>query len=124
MSAKTTTELPWGLITALATVGLIRPILGMLGIQRNFPDSPLPLLASLLVAALWVGVAVARRVPRPVITLTLAGGLHGVLVIALQQLVWDFPLPAAGYAGILLVNLLLGAGLGLIAATILRISSR
>lgn len=111
-NTKATPELQWGLIAALAALGLIRPLMGSLGVYPTFPGLATPFLINVLVAALWVGVTVARRVPNPVATLTLVGGLHAILVILLQQLISNLassnPLPPVAYLSILLTNLFWG----------------
>jgi hypothetical protein len=40
---------------------------------------------TILIAAVWVGVVVATRVPSPLATLVFVGGLYGVFAILLQQ---------------------------------------
>lgn len=124
MNTKTNPDLQWGLIAALAAVGLIRPLMGVLGVYQAFPGLGTLLLVNLFVAALWVRVVVARRLPNPVATLTLVGGLHAIFVILLQQILSSFaswhPLPSVAYLSILLTNLFWGAVLGLVAAALTR----
>ena len=69
------TSLRWGLIFALAILGLVRPLLSILGAYGSLEGPWGPILVTILIAALWVGVVVIGRVPKPVLTLAVAGGV-------------------------------------------------
>jgi hypothetical protein len=69
----------WGLISLLAAVGLVRPLLTIAGVYDALGVGPVgPLIVTAIVAALWVGAVVATRAPNPLVTLVLVGTLYGV----------------------------------------------
>ena len=93
-----------------------------------------PALVTVMIAAVWVGIAVAACSSSPLATLTLAGALYGVLAIVLQQISWNLILGGAlegtpssatvlvmSWASILLTNTIWGAFLGLLAAGACRL---
>ena len=119
-------DLRWPLIIGLGLCGLVRPVLSITGALDLPPGKPwTPLLVTLLLAVLWVLVAVRLKVRRPVLTLTLAGVVYGLAAIllnlALQPLLASAEwIPIQGYVAIPAWNALQGAVLGLIAAGLLR----
>ena len=92
------TNIRWGLIFALALLGLTRP---QTAAEHGRPlrgpggEPAGPVLATALIAALWVGVVVIVRVPNPLATLALAGAFYGLFAIVLQQLGWILVLGGA-----------------------------
>jgi hypothetical protein len=64
--------------------GLLGPLLGILGVYENFDCPWAPILVTVLIAAVWVGVVVVQRVPNPLVTLVAVGGMYGVFVILFQ----------------------------------------
>jgi hypothetical protein len=88
------TSLRWGLIFPLAILGLVRPLLSILGVYGTFEGPWGPILLTIFIAAIWVGAIVIRGVPNPLVTLAVVGGVYGVLEIVLQQTVWNIYLGA------------------------------
>lgn len=122
------THLRWPLVIGLGLCGLVRPLLSITGAfdaMGSFGSPWAPLLVTLLLAVLWVAVAVRLRVERPVLTLTLAGVVYGLAAILLNLALQPFLasaewIPAPGYVAIPAFNAAQGAVLGLIAAGLLR----
>jgi hypothetical protein len=122
------TTLRWGMIFALAILGLVRPLLSILGVYGRFEGPWGPTLVTISIAAIWVGVAVIGRVPNPLVTLAVAGGVYGVLAILLQQTMWNLllegppegapssvPIMMIGWVSIIATNMVWGAILGVVA---------
>jgi hypothetical protein len=117
-------ELRWPVIVALGAGGLVRPVLSITGVFSP-GQAWAPVLVTVLLAVLWVAVAVRLRVRRPVLTLTLAGVVYGLCAILLNLVLHLFLesaewIPAPGYVAIVVWNAALGAVLGLIAHGLLR----
>lgn len=72
--------LPWLLIIGLASLSLLWPLTAQWDLGHGLPRA-----ATLLglTAAAWIGAVGVGRVPRPVLTLTLTGVLHGLLGLVL-----------------------------------------
>ncbi len=92
---------------------------------------------TILIAAVWVGVVVIRRVPNPLLTLTAAGGAYGVFAILLQQVMWNVflgevpaeapdsaPVLVVSWVAIVVTNTLWGAVLGLVTTGLSRLLPR
>ncbi|MBA8822847.1 hypothetical protein FHX42_000176 [Saccharopolyspora lacisalsi] len=83
-SVRNRLGLPWwaiGLLAALAVPRVVTHDLGLVG----------PVVNALLVfgpLVCWVVVAVAAKVPRPVLTLVVVGAVHGVLLAIGHQVLW------------------------------------
>jgi hypothetical protein len=95
------TNLRWNLIVLLAVLGLARPLLSITGVYSSLGGSTwAPALVTIMIAAVWVGIAVATCSSSPLATLALAAALYGVLPIVLQQITWDLVLGGApeGYS--------------------------
>ena len=91
------TNLRWNLIFLLAVLGLARPLLSITGVYSSLGGSTwAPALVTIMIAAVWVGIAVATCSSSPLATLTLAGALYGVLAIVLQQIIWNLVLGRPG----------------------------
>lgn len=109
--------LPWLLILGLASLSLLWPLTALWQIEQG-PLRALTLL--LLTGTAWIGVVGIGRVPRPVLTLTLTGVLHGLIGLLLGLLI-----PGQGPAVVpvsiwlllpsLLTSAAVGALLGLVA---------
>jgi hypothetical protein len=82
------TSLRWDLTFPLAVLGLVRPLLSILGAYGSFEGPWGPIVVTIFIAAIWVGVLVIGRVPNPLVTLAVVGGVYGVLAILLQQTMW------------------------------------
>jgi hypothetical protein len=116
-------NLPWTLIVILGAVGLIRPILSILGVSRDLPW--VSILVTLIIMAIWIGVVVLRRVLHPFATLVFVGGMYGVLAMVLNVAIQgDFSkLPMAAIVAIPVTNLIWGAISGFSAVAIQRIQA-
>ena len=74
------------MVVLLAAVASVRVPLHDLGIVEEGSAA-----ASLLVfvpLAIWVAVALRRRVPNPLLTLTVVGFAYGVMLAVIHQLLW------------------------------------
>src|SRR5918994_1607372 len=122
---------PWNLIFLLAVVQLIRPILSTAGFFDNFRPQG-PLIATALIALIWIGVAVIGNVREPVKVLAMAGATYAVLGVAMAVFLQAFftwspeepasirlP-PTAGLTGGIVVNVIWGALLGFVAIGITK----
>jgi hypothetical protein len=122
-------HLSWGLPVALGAFALVRPVLSIAGVF----DAPGvlrrpagPLIVTAVVAAVWVGVVVVRRDPRPIATLTGAGLAYAVLAVLLNLALQPFlasaeVIPPAGVIAMLVTNTLQGVVLGTVAWVVLRL---
>lgn len=72
--------LPWLLILGLASLTLLWPLTARWELGQGLSRA---LLLLGLTAAVWIGVVGGFRIPRPVLTLTLTGLLHGFLALVL-----------------------------------------
>ena len=115
------TNLHRPLIVALGAVALIRPFLSILGVSEGGPW--VPILATALITVVWIGVVVIRRVQRPIITLTAAGGMYSVFVLVMMIVGDPSRISQLRYAGpsIIITNLVWGGIAGLIAEGIRRV---
>lgn len=132
------TDLRWGLISLLAALGLVRPLLSIVGVYDALGAGPVgPLVVTVIVAALWVGAVVATRAPNPLVTLVFVGGLYGVFAIFLQQVGWNLflgdapegapssgPVLAMSWVSILITNAIWGMFLGLVTIGLGRLLPR
>lgn len=138
MNRQTTTGLRWGLILLLGALGLVRPLLSILGAYDALGGGTLgPIAVTAILAFVWVGVVAVTRVPNPLLTLTLAGASYGVLAILLQQIAWNIfldgppaeapssaPVLVVSWVAILVTNAIWGAFLGLLATVFGRLLPR
>jgi hypothetical protein len=73
-------------VVLLAAIAAIRVPLHDLGvIQEGSAATALLVIVPLVV---WVGVALRRRVPNPLLTLTVVGLAYGVMLAVVHQLLW------------------------------------
>lgn len=135
MNRRTTTGLRWGLILLLGALGLVRPLLSILGAYDALGEGALgPIVVTAILAVVWVGVVLVARAPNPLLTLTLAGVSYGILSILLQQIAWNLfldgppaeapssaPILVVSWVAILVTNAVWGALLGLIAMALGRL---
>lgn len=115
--------LPWLLILGLASLSLLWPLTALWEIGQGAPRA---LTILTLTTVVWIGVVGGGRVPRPVLTLMLAGVLHGVLGMALGGvLAGDGPFGDPAALWILLPALgssaAVGALLGLVALGVQKV---
>src|SRR5919106_757387 len=119
-------QLPWKLIFILALIQLTRPILSTAGFFDNFRPQG-PIIATALIALIWIGVAVIGNVREPVKVLAMAGATYAVIGVAMAVFLQTFftwspeetvsisLLLTAGLIGGIVVNVIWGALLGFVA---------
>jgi hypothetical protein len=122
-------RLPWKLIFILALVQLTRPVLSAAGFFDGFRPQG-PIIATALIALIWIGVAVIGNVREPVKVLAMAGATYAVIGVAMAVLLQTFftwspeetasipLLLTAGLVGGIVVNVIWGALLGFVATGI------
>lgn len=102
--------LPWLLIIGLASLSLLWPLTSQWQLGQGLPRA-----AALLglTAVVWIGVVGVGRIPRPVLTLTLTGLLHGLIGMVVG---WVLPDGGPGMAPsalwLMLPSLATSAGVG------------
>lgn len=120
----------WQLAAGLGAVALLRPLARMTGLDEQIPSGPWIL--TVLISLAWIGVVGLGRVPRPVLTLTLAGLAYGLYIIPLSAVVstvltgtvqGPLVMPIA-VVPILIMNGLWGFLAGLAAAAVQRLRRR
>ena len=128
-------QLPWKLIFILALIQLTRPILSTAGLFDNFRPQG-PIIATALIALIWIGVAVIGNVREPVKVLAMAGATYAVIGVAMAVFLQTFftwspeetasipLLLTAGLIGGIVVNVIWGALLGFVATGIKRAAKR
>ena len=128
-------QLPWKLIFILALIQLTRPILSTAGFFDNFRPQG-PIIATALIAFIWVGVAVIGNVREPVKVLAMAGATYAVIGVAMAVFLQTFftwspeetasipLLLTAGLIGGIVVNVIWGALLGFVAIGIKKAIER
>jgi len=82
-------QLPWKLVFVLALIQLTRPILSTAGFFDGFRPQG-PIIATAVIALIWVGVAVIGNVREPVKVLAMAGATYAVIGVALAVLLQTF----------------------------------
>jgi hypothetical protein len=119
-------RLPWKLTLILALVQLTRPILSTAGFFDGFRPQG-PIVATALIAIVWVGAAVIGDVREPVKVLAMAGAAYAVIGVAMAVFLQTFftwsaeetasipLLLTAGLMGGMVVNVIWGALLGFVA---------
>ena len=124
-------QLPWMLILILALIQLTRPILSTAGFFDNFKPQG-PIIATALIALIWIGVAVIGNVREPVKVLAMAGATYALIGVAMAVFLQTFftwspeetasipLLLTAGLIGGIVVNVIWGALLGFVATGINR----
>lgn len=81
----------WGAVVGFGTLGLLWPLLRLLGLGTLIGELGTALAAFLATALVWVLGAGLGNVPLPVVTLTLSGVLFGGLLIATTVLLREWP---------------------------------
>ena len=119
-------QLPWKLIFILALIQLTRPTLSTAGSLDGFRPQG-PIIATALIALIWVGVAVIGNVREPVKVLAMAGATYAVIGVAMAVFLQTFftwspeetasipLLLTAGLIGGIVINVIWGAFLGFVA---------
>lgn len=130
-------NLRWGLIAFLGAIALVRPLLSIAGAYDSLGGAAGRVVVTVLIAAIWIGVVLIRRVPNPLLTLAAAGAAYGVFTIVLQQTMWNLvlgevpaeapdstPILVISWVAILVTNTIYGAFLGLVATVVDRLLPR
>ena len=119
-------RLPWKLIFILALVQLTRPILSTAGFFDGYRPQG-PLVATALIALVWISVVVIADVSEPVKVLAMAGATYAVIGVAMAVFLETFftwspeetvsipLLLSAGLIGGIVVNVIWGVFLGFVA---------
>jgi hypothetical protein len=128
-------NLPWRLIFILALIQLTRPILSTAGVFDGIrPEGPI--IATVVIALIWIGVAVLGDVREPVKVLAMAGATYAVIGVAMAVVLQTFftwspeetasipLLLTAGLIGGIVVNVIWGALLGFVAIAIKKTAKR
>src|SRR5215217_85126 len=117
-------QLPWKLIFILALIQLTRPILSTAGFFDDFRPQG-PIIATALIALIWIGVAVVGNVREPVKVLAMAGATYAVIGVAMAVFLQTFftwspeetvsipLLLTAGLIGSIVTNVIWGAFFGI-----------
>jgi predicted neutral ceramidase superfamily lipid hydrolase len=128
-------NLPWRLILILALIQLTRPILSTAGVFDGIRPQG-PIIATALIALIWVGVAVVGKVKAPVKVLAVAGATYAVIGVAMAVFLQAFftwspeetasipLLLTAGLIGGIVVNVIWGALLGFVSIGIKKAAKR
>jgi drug/metabolite transporter (DMT)-like permease len=128
-------QLPWMLIFILALIQLARPILSTAGFFDSFRPQG-PIIATALIALIWIGVAVIGNVREPVKVLAMAGATYAFIGVAMAVFLQTFftwspeetasipLLLTAGLIGGIVVNVIWGVLLGFVATGIKRAARR
>jgi predicted neutral ceramidase superfamily lipid hydrolase len=128
-------QLPWMLILILALIQLPRPILSTAGFFDDFRPQG-PLIATALIALIWIGVVVIGNVREPVKVLAMAGATYAVIGVGMAVFLQTFftwspqetasipLLLTAGLIGGIVVNVFWGSLLGFVATGIKKAVKR
>lgn len=74
----------WPVVLGLGAFALLVPLTELTGLSRAVGPALAVLVPVAVVATSWIGVVGFARVPRPVLTLTLAGTVSGVVLLLLS----------------------------------------
>ncbi|MBB3082650.1 hypothetical protein [Geodermatophilus sabuli] len=74
----------WPVVLGLGALALLFPLAELTGVADALGEAPTALLLLGLVAVVWIGGIALGRVPRPVLTSTLAGVTFGVVLVVLS----------------------------------------
>ncbi|MGD7707865.1 hypothetical protein [Microlunatus sp. Y2014] len=72
-------QVNWPLVVGLAAVGLVRPLLSIVGITDALGRPATPLVLTVVITVVWVLVVGLSRVRQPLLTLVFAGIGYGLL---------------------------------------------
>ena len=81
----------WPVALGLGALSLLFPLAELTGVSRAIGEAPTVLLLLGLLATVWIGGVGLFRVPRPVLTLTLAGAVSSVVLILLPLAIGTRP---------------------------------
>lgn len=74
----------WALVAGLGALALLRPLAQLTGVAEALGAVTTAVLVVVIVAVVWIGVVGLGRVPRPVLTLMLAGAAYGTVLVVLS----------------------------------------
>lgn len=119
----------WGAATGFGILGLLWPILRLVGLESLIGASATAVVALAITSVIWVLGAGLGHVPRPVLTLTLSGVISGLLLVAATVLLGEWPDAGPGpslLAGTVEVGRSAGFGTlcGLVAKSIQKLRRR
>lgn len=77
-------RLSWPLVVGLGGLALLWPLTEVTGVADSLGRPVTALLNVAIVAVVWIGGVGLSSVPRPMITLTLAGAVYGLLLVAVR----------------------------------------
>ncbi|MGP3989837.1 hypothetical protein [Streptomyces sp. 3N207] len=77
-------RLNWPLTTGLAAVALIRPLFSITGLSDSLGKPVTPLILTVAISAVWIGVGALSRVREPLLTLIAAGLTYALGTIVLS----------------------------------------
>ena len=122
-------EVSWPVALGLGSLALLLPLADLTGFRDALGSAPSALLLFGVVIATWISVVAFGRVPRPVLTLTLAGSVFGGLLVILSVSLRTLPdvdgrLLVLGAVMEIARSTGLGALTGLIAAALQRRNRR
>jgi hypothetical protein len=98
----------WPLVLGLGSLALLSPLVELTGLADAIGQPSTVLLLLAVVALIWIGCVGLARVPRPVITLTLAGAAYGALTAVLGVVFGTDPRAVGGAAAVVAVLFELG----------------
>ena len=75
----------WPLVLGLGSLALLWPLAHLTGLSDGIGQLPTVLTLAAVVAVVWIGSIGLGRVPRPVLTLTLAGAVYGAFLVVLSR---------------------------------------
>ncbi|MBX6751275.1 MAG: hypothetical protein IRY85_16690 [Micromonosporaceae bacterium] len=116
--------LNWPLVLGLGSLALLWPLAHLTGVSDAIGQPAAPLLILAFVGAVWIGVVGFGRVPRPVLTLALAGAAYGMVLILMGAIFGEraerASLPLSVIAALFELGqaTVLGAVIGLVALAI------
>lgn len=84
-------RISWGAVVGFGTLGLLWPLLRLVGLEAVIGGFGTAMVAFVSVALVWMLGAGFGRVPRPVATLTLSGALFGILVGLTTMALGEWP---------------------------------
>ena len=126
---ETRQPVSWPLVLGLGSLALLSPLVELTGLADAIGQPSTVLLLLAVVALIWIGCVGLARVPRPVITLTLAGAVYGALT-AVFGVVFGTDPKAVGAATVVAVlfelgwSTMLGCLGGLIALAVQNLRGR
>lgn len=79
-------QLHWPLIIGLGALALIMPFMNISGLMNIFGRPFGPLLVMTFISLLWLTIVITNKVRQPIVTLTCAGFVYGLIAFVLGTL--------------------------------------